>query len=140
MNRSDATRPPAPADGRVRLDKWLWAARLFKTRSLAKEAIDAGHVKYGGDRTRASREVGIGAMLLVRQGYDDVELVVDGLSDKRTAAPLARTLYTETTESLERRERNTAERRAANNAVISDARPTKQQRRLIHRFKRNWNA
>lgn len=140
MTQTGNSSPPPPSDGRVRLDKWLWAARMFKTRSLAKEAIDAGHVKYGGDRTRASRDVAIGAVLLVRQGYDDMELVVDGLSDKRTAAPLARTLYTETQESRERRERNAGERRATNNAVISDVRPTKQQRRQIHRFKRNWNA
>ncbi len=124
----------------MRLDKWLWAARLFKTRSLAKGAIDAGHVRCGGERSRASREVTIGSVLRVRQGHDDMELVVEGLSDKRTAAPLARTLYRETDNSREQRERNAIERRANNNTVISESRPTKQQRRLIHRFKRNWNA
>lgn len=134
-----AVRPPAPADGRVRLDKWLWAARLFKTRALAKAEIEAGHVRCGGERTRASHEVGIGNVLRVRQGHDDMELVVAGLSDKRTAAPLARTLYAETDDSREKRERDAAERRMANQ-TISDARPTKRQRRLIHRFKRDLNA
>lgn len=138
MSRDEAT-PPPPRDARLRLDKWLWAARLFKTRSLAKAAIDAGHVHYNGERARASREVVIGASLRLRQGHDELELVVHGLSDTRTAAPLARTLYAETDASRERRERAAAERRAANTGTIdSDARPTKQQRRLIHRFKRSW--
>lgn len=139
MSEFGATRPPAPADGRVRLDKWLWAARLFKTRALAKAEIEAGHVRCGGERTRPSHMVSLGNVLQVRQGHDDMELVVEGLSDKRTAALLARTLYSETDSSRERREHNAIERRAAN-AVISESRPTKRQRRLIHRFKRNWDG
>lgn len=135
MNTPSANQPPAPADGHVRLDKWLWAARLFKTRALAKAEIEAGHVRCGGVRTRASHEVSIGNVLRVRQGHDDMELIVAGLSDKRTAAPLARTLYAETDDSRGKRERGAAERRMANEA-ISDVRPTKRQRRLIHRFKR----
>lgn len=139
MSEPGTTRPPLPADGRVRLDKWLWAARLFKTRALAKAGIEAGHVRCGGERTRASHVVSVGNVLQVRLGHDDMELVVAGLSDKRTAASLARTLYLETDASREKRERNAAERRLASE-TISDVRPTKRQRRLIHRFKRGLDG
>lgn len=119
----------------VRLDKWLWAARFFKTRALAKQAIEAGHVRYQGERAKVAKEVALGAEIGVRQGYDEWQVVVRGLSDHRGPAPVARLLYEETAASHERREREAIERRAAN-TVVSHERPTKQQRRLIHRFKR----
>jgi ribosome-associated heat shock protein Hsp15 len=125
---------PHPVDT-VRLDKWLWAARLFKTRSLAKQAVESGHVHYAGARVKVSKEVEPGAELTVRQGHDDMEVIVLALSDVRTAAPLARLLYEETAVSRERRERAALQRKSAD-ALICVQRPTKQQRRLIHRFKR----
>ena len=75
------------SDAGVRLDKWLWAARFFKTRSLAKHAIESGHVRYDGERCKVSKSVAVGARLSVRRGADEIELVVDGLSDQRRGAP-----------------------------------------------------
>lgn len=124
------------ASGRVRLDKWLWAARFFKTRSLAKQAIEAGHVRYDGERCKVAKDVMPGAVLRIRQGWDEREVTVLGLSAQRGAAPDARQLYAETQASLDRREREAAERRAAA-SLVSHERPTKKQRRLIHRFKRD---
>lgn len=125
----------ADDDGRVRLDKWLWAARFFRTRSLAKQAIESGHVRYEGERTKVSREVAPGARLNIRQGWDEVEVVVRGLSAVRGGAPVARTLYEETAASRERRERAVLERQLAHDAV-SPERPNKKQRRDLQRFRR----
>ena len=125
------------AVAQVRLDKWLWAARLYKTRGLAKQAIEGGKVRYNGEHAKVSKDVGIGAVLQLRLGYDDVELIVLALSDQRGAAPLARQLYEETPQSRERRERAALERKAAG-SFISAERPTQQQRRAIHRFKREF--
>jgi ribosome-associated heat shock protein Hsp15 len=128
-------RHPHPV-AEVRLDKWLWAARFFRTRSLAKQAIEAGKVKYNGARSKVSKDVEIGAWLTIRQGWDEVEVVVRELSDQRGGAPAARLLYTETEASRERRTRESELRRAAN-LLLSPDRPTKKQRRMIHRFKRS---
>lgn len=120
----------------VRLDKWLWAARFFKTRSLAKQAIEGGKVRYNGQRSKVSKDVEIGAKLSVAQGWDDLEVEVIALSDHRGAAPQARLLYAETPESIERREKAAAERKAqaAAGMPVSSERPNKKQRRMIHRF------
>ena len=122
-------------EGRVRLDKWLWAARFFKTRSLAKQAIESGHVRYDGERSKVSKEVAAGARLRIRQGWDEVEVVVLGLSDQRRGAPEARQLYKETDDSRARRELERLQREAAQ-GLVSTQRPTKQQRRALQRFKR----
>ncbi len=127
---------PHPVDS-VRLDKWLWAARFFKTRNLAKQAIENGRVRYGGERCKVSREVAIGVLLTIRQGGDDLCVEVLALSDQRTSAPLARMLYRETDDSRVRREKAAVERRAANALVVSHERPDKKQRRHIVRFKRS---
>ena len=132
---TETHRHPRPVD-EVRLDKWLWAARFFKTRSLAKEAIEAGHVRYDGDLTKVAKVVLIGAILDVKQGFDAIQVEVRALSDHRGPAPIARLLYRETEASVERRAREADERKAASN-LVSHERPTKQQRRLIHRFKRS---
>jgi ribosome-associated heat shock protein Hsp15 len=123
----------------VRLDLWLWAARFHKTRSLAKQAIEAGHVRYGGERVKPSKSVALGACLRVRQGWDEWEIEVRGLSDQRRGAPEARRLYEETAASRERRERAALERRLAHQAT-PEGRPTKQQRRAIQRFKDGWGS
>lgn len=121
---------------RVRLDKWLWAARFFKTRNLAKQAIEGGKVHYDGARVKVSKEVLVGACLTIRQGWDEKVVLVDRLSDQRRGAAEAALLYHETPESLARRQQNAEQRRAFNaNNPLRSARPTKKERRQIHRFK-----
>lgn len=123
---------------RVRLDKWLWAARFFKTRSLAKHAIEGGKVHYEGQRCKVSKEVEVGVTLTIRQGFDEHEIVVQALSDQRRGAPEARQLYVETPASAARREQAAAERRNHRLAgIIPSERPSKKQRRQINRFKRD---
>ena len=121
----------------VRLDKWLWAARFFKTRSLAKSAIEGGKVKVDGQRSKASREIAPGMILHVRQGWDEKVVEVVSLSDQRRGAPEAEKLYRETAESRDRREKEAALRKQAREARAHPGqRPTKRQRRHIHRFLR----
>jgi len=126
----------APAISRLRLDKWLWAARFFKTRSLAKAAIEGGKVQLDGNRVKVSKEVGVGDRLQIRQGWDMKEVIVEALSDQRRGAPEAQALYRETDASLKKREAEAAARKAAGGMIDRPAhRPTKKQRRQIHRFK-----
>ncbi len=121
---------------RVRLDKWLWAARFFKTRSLAKAAIEGGKVHLGGQRVKVSKEIAVGDVLQIRQGWDEKVVEVRALSDQRRGAPEARALYEETADSIARRESEAAARKAAGGLVNRPAhRPTKKQRRQIHRFR-----
>ena len=121
---------------KLRLDKWLWAARFFKTRSLAKAAIEGGKVHLGGQRVKVSREISVGDTLQIRQGWDEKVITVKALSDQRRGAPEAQALYKETAESLEKREAEAAARKAAGGMIDRPAtRPTKKQRRQIHRFK-----
>ena len=125
-----------PAPDKLRLDKWLWAARFFKTRSLAKAAIEGGKVHLGGQRVKVSKEISVGDRLQIRQGWDEKVIVVEALSDQRRGAPEAQALYRETPESIEKREAEAAARKAAGGMIDRPAgRPTKRQRRHIHRFK-----
>lgn len=121
---------------KVRLDKWLWAARFFKTRSLAKKAIEGGKVHCNGARSKSSREIEAGYVLEIRQGWDEKTIEVKALSDKRGSAPQASLLYEESPESIKKRELN-AEQRKAQRAMqpVSEGKPTKLDRRKIHRFK-----
>lgn len=122
----------------VRLDKWLWAARFFKTRALAKKALEGGKVQYNGARAKTSKSVEVGALVRVPQGWDILEVEVLALSDQRRGAPEARTLYAETAESVARRERETEARRLTNQVMQHPLRrPDKKQRREIQRFQRN---
>ncbi len=122
--------------GKLRIDKWLWAARFFKTRSLAKAAIEGGKVQLDGQRVKVSKEIAVGDRLQVRQGWDQREVVVEALSDQRRGAPEAQQLYTETPASIAKRESEAAARKAAGGMIDRPAhRPTKKQRRQIHRFK-----
>ena len=134
MSESTAQHP-FPVD-RVRIDKWLWAARFYKTRSLAKQALEGGKVRYNGARCKTSKEVEIGALIELRQGYDELEVEVMQLSDQRRGASEARLLYQETQTSIERRERNAAMRKNNPSMLPPESRPNKKQRRHIHRFKR----
>ena len=120
---------------KVRLDKWLWAARFFKTRALAKEAVEGGKVHCRGERCKPSKEPKVGDELVIRAGYDERTIVIEQLSAVRRGAPQAQLLYSETADSLSARENAAALRKAGAIGIQTDGRPTKKQRRQIHRFK-----
>lgn len=122
---------------KVRLDKWLWAARFFKTRNLAKQAIEGGKVQCDGQRAKASKEITTASVLNIRQGWDTKEVVVTQLSDQRRGAPEAALLFEETPASVEQRKVNTEQRRVLQSAsgLQTEGRPNKKQRRQIHRFR-----
>ena len=123
---------------RLRLDKWLWAARFFKTRSLAKQAIEGGRVRLDGQRVKVSKEISVGDQLMVRQGWDEKDITVLALSDQRRGAPEAQSLYRESNESIARREAEAQARRNAGGMLHRpEQRPSKKQRRQIHRFKQD---
>ena len=120
---------------RMRIDKWLWAARFFKTRNLATEAIDNGRVKLNGERVKPAREIRPGDRLELHIGDSDWTLTVRGLSMQRGPAPVAQQLYEEDPDSGKRRQQQADERKlAANPAGEIKGRPTKRDRRQIHRF------
>lgn len=120
----------------LRIDKWLWAARFFKTRSLAKAAIEGGKVQLGGQRVKVSREIAAGDTLHIRQGWDEKVVEVLALSDQRRGAQEAQLLYQETPASAAKREADAAARKAAGGMIDRPAhRPNKKQRRQIHQFK-----
>lgn len=119
----------------MRIDKWLWVARFFKTRSLALQAIEHGRVKLDDQRVKPAREIKPGDRLTLRIGDFDWVITVRGLSMQRGPAPVAQQLYEEDAESLARRQQQALDRtlNAAPEAAIR-GRPTKRDRRLIHRF------
>lgn len=119
----------------MRVDKWLWAARFYKTRSLALQAIENGRVKLDDQRVKPAREIKPGDRLTLRIGDFDWVITVRGLSMQRGPAPVAQQLYEEDAESLARRQQQALDRtlNAAPEAAIR-GRPTKRDRRLIHRF------
>ncbi|HTN29640.1 MAG TPA: S4 domain-containing protein [Pseudomonas sp.] len=121
-------------DDKIRLDKWLWAARFFKTRALAKAAIEGGKVQHRGERCKPGREPKIGEEYLIRTGFDQRTVRVLALSGVRRGAPEAQLLYQETEESIARREEAARQRQAGVLGIETDGRPTKKQRRQIHRF------
>ena len=122
----------------VRIDKWLWAARFFKTRSLATDAVLAGHVQVNGARVKPAKDVRVGDDVELRIGTDVWSLSVTGLRDKRGSATVARTLYTETPESTKAREEQGLQRRLARplGADLGE-RPTKQDRRRLEALRRS---
>ena len=120
---------------KVRLDKWLWAARFFKTRALASEAVSGGKVHLGGHRIKPSRTVKIDDCFEVQRGYERFEIVVTDISARRGSAEQAQTLYRETEASVIRRADEAEKRKLAMMArPRSDSRPDKKQRRKIHQF------
>lgn len=125
------------ANEKVRIDKWLWAARFFRTRSLAKEAIEGGKVHCEGVRVKVSKEVKPGMVFTIRQGFDEKAVEVKALSEVRGPASVAQTLYEETADSIARREQLAANRQAQNLAH-PDHRPNKKERRQIHRFQNDF--
>jgi ribosome-associated heat shock protein Hsp15 len=121
---------------RLRIDKWLWAARFFKTRSLAKAAIEGGKVQMNGQRVKVSKELSAGDRLRIRQGWDEKEVTVVALSDQRRGAAEAQALYEESAESIRRRDAEAAARKAAGGITPNPRRrPSKRERRQIHRFR-----
>ena len=122
----------------MRIDKWVWAARFFKTRSIAKNAIEGGKVHIDGERVKVSREVRVGMQLTIAQGLEKKTVVIKALSDVRGPAPVAQLLYDETPESIEKREL-LASQRKMHNLARPDHRPSKKDRRDISKF-RNENS
>lgn len=121
---------------KVRADKWLWAARFFKTRSLAKKAIEGGKIHLGGQRIKPSKDLELDMLLTIRQGWDEKEVLILKLSDNRGPAPVAATLYAETEESARKREIKAQERKTHSGLTSPASKPNTRQRRHIHRFKR----
>ena len=120
----------------MRLDKWLWAARLFKTRQMACDAVDGGKVKLNGVATKPAKEVKVSDRLDVRVGDQDWEIVIQGLNEHRRPASEAQLLYAETPESSERRARAIELRGLAPMPVADQkGRPTKRDRRQLSRFR-----
>ncbi len=129
--------PPAPPPTRVRLDKWLWAARFFKTRALAVEAIDGGKVQVNGDRVKRAKQVQAGELISIRLGPYQHVVEVRGLSERRGPASEAALLYSETAESLKERERVAFQLKAAHVLFVPETneRPTKRDRRQLARLR-----
>ncbi len=122
----------SPLSPSVRLDIWLWAARFFKTRSLAKQAIETGKVSVAGQRPKSSRAVRVGEALQISRGDEVFEIEVRGLSDMRGPAPVAQQLYLESEASLARRAEVRLQRAAAKNGYLPpEHKPDKRARRLI---------
>ncbi|PDO89275.1 ribosome-associated heat shock protein Hsp15 [Kosakonia pseudosacchari] len=120
----------------VRLDKWLWAARFYKTRALAREMVDGGKVHYNGQRSKPSKIVELNATITLRQGNDERTVIIKGITEQRRPANEAVGLYEETAESIEKREKMALARKL--NALTMphpDRRPDKKERRDLIKFK-----
>jgi ribosome-associated heat shock protein Hsp15 len=121
----------------TRIDKWLWAARFYKTRSAATEAVLGGHVHVEGERVKPAKDVRVGDRIEIRRDQQRLTIVVTALADRRGSAGIAATLYEETPESAEARERLRLERRLARPPGADlGSRPTKQARRRIEALRR----
>lgn len=131
-----------PLVDRMRLDKWLWAARFFKTRSLATEAADRGRLEVNGQPAKPARDLRIGDSIVLRQsGGPARTLIVKGLSNLRGPAPVAQALYEETTDSVAQRLQAAEARRLAPEPAqsLEQGRPTKRDRRDMERSQGQWN-
>jgi len=129
------------ADNKIRLDKWLWAARFYKTRSIARDMVQGGKVHYNGQRCKASKLVELGALLSIRQGDTTKQVCVEILSEQRRGAPIAETLYKETDESVKKREEYQILRKLSlQNAPHPDRKPNKKQRRELIQAKIQRNT
>ena len=121
---------------KVRLDKWLWAARFYKTRAIAKGAVEGGKVHYDGQRCKVSKTDDIGAKITLRQGFDEKIVEVKAISDQRRGAPEAQKLYEETAASIKKRMDEAERRRVMKSSMlIPDHKPNKKERRDMQRFR-----
>ena len=138
MTRPDARHEEPESHGRVRIDKWLWAARFFKTRSLAADAVGAGKVLVGGERAKAAKLLQVGDELRIRLGAYEHVVRVRALSERRGPAAVAATLYEETAESLAARSKLAEQLRLSPAPLVYDekGRPTKRDRREIDKWRR----
>ncbi|MFQ3259989.1 MAG: ribosome-associated heat shock protein Hsp15 [Gammaproteobacteria bacterium] len=121
---------------KVRLDKWLWAARFYKTRAVAREMVQGGKVHYNGQRTKASKIVDVGAKVKLAQGVDEKLITILTVLEKRQSAPIAQTMYQESDASIAKREENSIARK--NNSFFAphpDKKPDKKQRRELLKMK-----
>lgn len=125
----------------VRIDKWLWAARFFKTRSLAAQAVDAGRVRVGGEKVKVARGVQVGQILQIDNGSTRWEVQVLDLSEVRGPAPVAQLLYAETPASIAQRQHDAEQKKfAPEPAAQRKGRPEKQDRRALERLRFERNA
>jgi ribosome-associated heat shock protein Hsp15 len=132
-NQENNQNPPSPS---IRLDKWLWAARFYKTRAIAKQMIDGGKVFYNGQRSKSGKNVSLGDKITLRQGFEERHVLIIALADRRQDATFAQTLYQETPDSIETREKNTlARKQGILLSPASDTKPDKKQRRKLRQFK-----
>ncbi|MCJ8352212.1 ribosome-associated heat shock protein Hsp15 [Moritella sp.] len=132
----DMSKNTKPDSSDVRFDKWLWAARFYKTRAIARDMIQSGKIRYNDQRTKPSKTVELGATIKIKQGFDEKEVIVKQLSAQRRGAPEAATLYEETPSSVEKRAQNDVARKL--NTLYNpcpDKRPDKKQRRELLRIK-----
>ena len=126
-------------EDKIRLDKWLWAARFYKTRALAKAAIESGKVHHRGERCKPGKEPRVGDELQIRIGFDEKTVVVQALSSVRRGAPEAQALYAETEASMAKRENAAAMRKAGATGMTTDGKPSKKQRRDLFKFRGSGN-
>lgn len=127
---------PATEDECVRIDKWLWAARFYKTRSMAGVAVEAGHVRIGGQRCKPGRNVRVGDIIELKKDVEEREVIVRGLTTLRGPATTAQTLYEETPDSLLRKTEAEALRKLApQSQATTTGRPTKRDRRKLEHWK-----
>ncbi|EGU35883.1 ribosome-associated heat shock protein [Vibrio ichthyoenteri ATCC 700023] len=119
----------------IRLDKWLWAARFYKTRSIARDMVDGGKVHYNGQRSKPSKNVELGAVLTLRQANEEKTVIIEKISGQRRGAPEAQTLYSETADSVAKREEYARQRKLNAHNPSPERRPDKKQRRDIIKFK-----
>lgn len=142
MKRPAEQQQGGSAGTRYRLDKWLWAARFYKTRALSIEAIERGRVQVNGQPAKPSREVRCGDTIVLRAGFDDRTVEVLALSDVRGSASVAALLYRETAESVARRAAAAEQRRLAPEPALAQTqgRPTKRDRRQLGDWGSRWTA
>ena len=137
-NKKEASPTMQSSAPSVRIDKWLWAARFYKTRSIARAMVEGGKVDYNGAKAKPSRLVEVGATIRLLQGFSRKEVVVKALSDVRGPAPVAATLYEETPESIARREEEARlNKMAALMHPRPDTKPNKKERRELENLKQH---
>ncbi len=129
--------PTSVPVAKVRLDRWLWAARFFKTRAQAKTAVEAGHVQLNGNRAKSAKDIGPGDELDIRRGWTTRTVIVTATANQRGNATVAATLFEETPDSIERREAEVARRRMERAGLkIPDTKPNKRDRRALQRLQK----